>query len=625
MDVPSPKYDWPEQPYRGLDFYHEADAILFRERDNEIRECANLLLGFGVKLLLIHGPSGSGKSSFVRAGLIPFLQKDIRRSCLFLNVRDSVIRCTMDPLPEIARSLISALNRDRIFSNTDQTEVFLEEHERAGLSSQLEKALSEPREQLRCSLLDALVGLCTNLPSRLILLLDQAEEVLTRTERDQALDNSNFEFFRFLEDVYIRNLDLRLILTLRTEYYGRFRDELRISDDRLAHRPMSGGVQPFLLHPLRDKNALMRIINAPAEACKIDGEPVYKFNFQAELVRQIVDDLVSEFRVGSITPALQVVCATLFERKKNGSSITLHDYKSAGSVRGIVRSYVETGIRAINARGSEIDYWHLFLHSLVSRQGGGTVVSLAEPYEILSARAIGFGIRGPIKPKLIALTEGKAPLLRGDPADNPTLFSLKHDVLAVVLSRWFDERGGALRARGEERRKWRLILGAVAAAIIALGVGVGIFLYRGSRDFSVVESDANVRTTYALNAPTSDFRLSLLLLLHNLQATEQPRNLYEQVTHSNAAIHTASEEALKKLFSRVPWFAGKHKALAVSPDGNMLAVLSEGVNEASLELVTLPSGNDVQPTPKREIRKLPPTGGQPLPISALGFVDKLGP
>ncbi len=75
---------WPKHPYRGLDFYRETDALLFRERDKDVQECSAILLGFGVKILLLQGSSGSGKSSFLRAGLIPDLKRSDRRN-FFLN------------------------------------------------------------------------------------------------------------------------------------------------------------------------------------------------------------------------------------------------------------------------------------------------------------------------------------------------------------------------------------------------------------------------------------------------------------------------------------------------------------------------------------------------------------
>ena len=44
MDTVSIAVDWPKRPYRGLDFYRESDARLFRERDKDMRECADILL-----------------------------------------------------------------------------------------------------------------------------------------------------------------------------------------------------------------------------------------------------------------------------------------------------------------------------------------------------------------------------------------------------------------------------------------------------------------------------------------------------------------------------------------------------------------------------------------------------
>jgi hypothetical protein len=105
---------WPKYPYRGLDFYRETDTLLFREREKDVRECADILLGFGVKILILQGSSGSGKSSFLRAGLIPQLKREARPN-FFLSDRNAVVRCTSDPLPEIARSLIGALDDRQMF------------------------------------------------------------------------------------------------------------------------------------------------------------------------------------------------------------------------------------------------------------------------------------------------------------------------------------------------------------------------------------------------------------------------------------------------------------------------------------------------------------------------------
>ena len=58
-------------PYKGLVVYEQADAESFFGRDKEVSRCLRDLRG--TSLLVVTGPSGSGKSSLVRAGLVPAL------------------------------------------------------------------------------------------------------------------------------------------------------------------------------------------------------------------------------------------------------------------------------------------------------------------------------------------------------------------------------------------------------------------------------------------------------------------------------------------------------------------------------------------------------------------------
>lgn len=109
---------WPKRPYRGLDYYEEADAPLFRERDDDVRNCLRSLIAFRTKILLLQGSSGSGKSSFLRAGLITALNRlpeakvPPRWTPVLLNVDNGVIRCTTDPLVAIGAALRRAMEED---------------------------------------------------------------------------------------------------------------------------------------------------------------------------------------------------------------------------------------------------------------------------------------------------------------------------------------------------------------------------------------------------------------------------------------------------------------------------------------------------------------------------------
>ena len=62
-------------PYPGLASFQEADAAVFfgRQRESQalFEQVANSLVQSTKRFVTVIGPSGSGKSSLVRAGLIP--------------------------------------------------------------------------------------------------------------------------------------------------------------------------------------------------------------------------------------------------------------------------------------------------------------------------------------------------------------------------------------------------------------------------------------------------------------------------------------------------------------------------------------------------------------------------
>src|SRR5262249_35431150 len=101
---------FPEHPYRGLAPYDAAEAMLFAGRGSHVQRCASILSQAETRILLLHGQTGCGKSSFLRAGLIPALEQH-GFGYLFLrhyaNEDDKqgqpvFIRCTADPLAVIA-------------------------------------------------------------------------------------------------------------------------------------------------------------------------------------------------------------------------------------------------------------------------------------------------------------------------------------------------------------------------------------------------------------------------------------------------------------------------------------------------------------------------------------------
>jgi hypothetical protein len=636
VDAQQKGIEWPKNPYPGLRFYRETDAALFCERDEDVLQCAESLLRFGVKILLLQGSSGAGKSSFLRAGLIHHLRQDTRGRCLFLESGDPTIRCTADPLPEICRALNHALrNHELVVPETVEESAhdfseFVGSEVRNSVCGRLQAPEQRPRRQLAVDASDALLEICDHLPGKLLIVLDQAEEVLTRDAGDEDVREASAAFFLFLEEVYLRNIDVRIIVSLRTEYYGRFRDELRINDTRLSDRPKRGGVEPYLLRALRDKEGLMRALSFPTTATDDDGRSVYNFAFESGLREEIIDDLLKSYPAGSVTPVLQIISSALFScLTQQKRMITREDFLSLGRADGIMKSYFHDVVTEVAHRThAETDQWYALLYTLVSRQGGGTLVSLTESVEELEKRARDENIEGDVRSAFLELSAGRRPLLRGEPPERPRYFSLQHDVLATGLVRWKLthaerlERQKAERVRRSKRRV--LLLCACVVAIFAMAImQVG---WRSSDLFRLKDTLVTARNSLASFAPRGDFRWSLRLLFANLDATEQADTTYEWLVRGNVPLHEATVATLRQTLARMPAFAGQYLAAGLDSTNGQVALLDP--SGKSVAIVALPSGYDYAQLRVVKLLQLPAPSANSRNVNlspSVGFIDRVGP
>src|SRR5215212_1355281 len=87
-------------PYKGLARFEQADRELFFGRERLVAELVTHLVGPG--LLGVVGPSGSGKSSVVRAGLLPALAEGVLPDSAYWT--RVVMRPGEHPLDELARA-----------------------------------------------------------------------------------------------------------------------------------------------------------------------------------------------------------------------------------------------------------------------------------------------------------------------------------------------------------------------------------------------------------------------------------------------------------------------------------------------------------------------------------------
>src|SRR3954454_6497593 len=108
-------HEIPRSPFRGLLPYTEDDARFFFGRDSD----ADLIIAnlMASRLTVLYGPSGVGKSSILRAGVVRRLRELSADSFSYLAVGQAVVvyqsRWTADPLLALGTALRAALPTDR--------------------------------------------------------------------------------------------------------------------------------------------------------------------------------------------------------------------------------------------------------------------------------------------------------------------------------------------------------------------------------------------------------------------------------------------------------------------------------------------------------------------------------
>ncbi len=262
----------PARPYRSLGYFDRADRALFTGRDTDIVRFAARLDRPDTRILILHGESGLGKSSFLRAGVIPYLEE----RCVgyrFLRREDdaiAIIPVSTDPIGQFAQALLDMTARPLDYPTPEGESI------KINLRQAIDKLLGAPADfaKLRAALAKdsgflstLLTQMTALLPHALVLIIDQAEELFTlaRSPTEIGVRDHTLKMLQRLIDL---KADVKLIISLRTEYIGRLIDHLR--DGRRDHL---SGVRDDLLRDFT-KEALIAAIERPTSESPItEGQP----------------------------------------------------------------------------------------------------------------------------------------------------------------------------------------------------------------------------------------------------------------------------------------------------------------------------------------------------------------
>jgi hypothetical protein len=186
----------PARPYPGLRPFEADEWPIFFGREEMVDEVIGRLAERC--LLLVHGSSGSGKSSLIRAGVLPRLERQHRRNRF--GWRTAAMRPAGGPLWNLAEGL---LTRDG--GNADPEDI---------------DALRRRFDKQGVNLKSIVSDLAAVTERRLCLLVDQSEELF-----QYARERSREEATLFVDLISAALEDdtgspLRVILTMRSDFLG---------------------------------------------------------------------------------------------------------------------------------------------------------------------------------------------------------------------------------------------------------------------------------------------------------------------------------------------------------------------------------------------------------------------
>jgi ABC-type sugar transport system substrate-binding protein/DNA-binding CsgD family transcriptional regulator len=388
------EHEPPENPYKGLHAFQEADAADFFGREALVRRLIERLNEQSqfARFLAVIGPSGSGKSSVVNAGLIPAL----RRGALHGSENWLIVEIlpSAHPLEELEVALL------RLATNPPLS------------------LLAQLREDER-GLLRAVRRTLPGDNSVLVLVIDQFEEVFT------LVDNPN-ERQQFLDLLYAAATDarspLRIVITLRADFYDR--PLLYTGFGELMHQ------RAEVVLPLTAEE-LEQAISRPAAQVGVMVEPGLVTTMAAEVNQQ----------PGAL-PLLQYALTELFDYCQ-GNTLTLEAYHAIGGTLGALARRADALYDKLNDTGQEAAR-QIFLRLVTLGEGVEDTRRRVEQAEL---RSVG-DYPGTIEEIVQTFAAYRLLTLDYDPATHSPTVELAHEAIIREWQRlrvWLDESRADVR------------------------------------------------------------------------------------------------------------------------------------------------------------------------------------
>jgi WD40 repeat protein len=315
---PWPPPDEPHRaPYRGLLALEPKDAAIFFGRDaaiirgmRQIRDIVDL----GVdKLLVVLGASGAGKSSFLRAGLLPRLCRDDAHFLALPVIRPqhTVVTGSFG----LAASLCGAFAQLGAPRALGPVRTTLATGEASALGGLLDELIALARARL--------VHEEDSVPTPTIILpLDQAEELFTA---EGAAETA--AFLPMLTAVLASDRRVLVIATMRTDRFARLQDDGHLPEVRRA----------LLDLPPMPPAEFKSVIEGPARRSSDAGR-------RLDIDPALTEALMADAAGADTLPLLGFTLERLWIDYAAQGRLTADDYRAMGGMQGSIEAAVAAAL-----------------------------------------------------------------------------------------------------------------------------------------------------------------------------------------------------------------------------------------------------------------------------------------
>ncbi|HEV2964262.1 MAG TPA: WD40 repeat domain-containing protein [Candidatus Angelobacter sp.] len=359
----------PENPFPGLRPFELNESHLFFGRDGQVEKLIGKLARS--HLLAVVGASGSGKSSLVRAGLLPALLAGLMGGTSS-NWRIAVLRPGHDPVANLA----AALNASRLVGEESRQDAAIEVAMTEATLRRGSRGLIDAARQ---------AGISAN--ENLLVLVDQFEEIfrVARLAEEQAFENESAAFVKLLlEGVRQREVPIYVALTMRSDYLG---DCARFFD-----LPEAINENQYLV-PRLTRQELQQVITGPIA---VGGGQI-----APRLLTRLLNDMGND---QDQLPLLQHALMRMWEKWKAGrrdepaGPIDIAHYQATGGMAQALSQHADEALNSLPANfhltaerlfkaltGKGADYREIRRPALLAKLGAVTTATSAELVAVLEA------------------------------------------------------------------------------------------------------------------------------------------------------------------------------------------------------------------------------------------------